>query len=40
VVQIAQQPAILAALNPLHAWQFLAERGWQVFAAVGAVVLA
>jgi len=40
VMQIAQQPAILAALNPLHAFQFLAERGWHVFAVVGAVVLA
>jgi KUP system potassium uptake protein len=40
VVEIAQQPAILAALNPLMAVQFLAERGWQVFAAVGAIVLA
>ena len=39
-LQIAQQPAILAALNPLHAWHFLAERGWQLFAAVGAIVLA
>jgi len=40
VVHIAQQPAILAALNPLQAWYFLADRGWQVFAAVGAIVLA
>jgi len=40
VVQIAQQPAILAAFNPLHAWEFLWGRGWHVFAAVGAVVLA
>ncbi len=40
VVQIAQQPAILAALNPARAAQFLAQRGWQVFATVGAVVLA
>ena len=39
-VHIHRQPAILAALNPLHAARFLAERGWQVFAAVGAVVLA
>jgi len=39
-VQISQQPAILAGLNPLHAWHFLHERGWQVFAAVGAIVLA
>src|SRR5882672_598671 len=38
--QIAQQPAILAGLNPLHAWNFLHERGWQMFAAVGAIVLA
>jgi KUP system potassium uptake protein len=40
IVHIAQQPAILAALNPLHAWRFLAERGWHLFAAVGAIVLA
>ena len=40
VMHIAQQPAILAALNPLHAWAFLADRGWQLFAAVGAIVLA
>ena len=40
VWHIAQQPAILAALNPLHAWDFLLARGWQLFAAVGAVVLA
>jgi KUP system potassium uptake protein len=40
LVHIAQQPAILAALNPVHAWTFLAERGWHLFAAVGAIVLA
>jgi len=40
VIQIAKQPAILAGLNPLHAWNFLHERGWQMFAAVGAIVLA
>jgi KUP system potassium uptake protein len=39
-IQIAQHPAILAALNPLRALQFLAGRGWQVFAVVGAIVLA
>ena len=27
VMHIAEQPAILAALNPLHAWEFLSERG-------------
>ena len=40
VVHIAEQPAILAAFNPLHAWQFLMQRGWHLFAAVGAIVLA
>src|SRR5258706_9086230 len=40
VVQISKQPAILAGLNPIYAWDFLHERGWQVFAAVGAIVLA
>jgi KUP system potassium uptake protein len=40
IVQIARQPGVLAALNPVHAWNFLAGRGWHVFAAVGAVVLA
>ncbi|WP_084150854.1 potassium transporter Kup [Azohydromonas australica] len=40
VAHIAREPAILAALNPLHAVAFLQERGWQVLAAVGAIVLA
>lgn len=40
VVHVVAQPAILAALNPLHGLAFLADRGWQVFAAVGAIVLA
>jgi KUP system potassium uptake protein len=38
--QILQEPAILAALNPVHAWHFLAERGVGVLLAVGAIVLA
>jgi len=33
-----QQPAILAALNPIHAWTFDRAR-WHLFAAVGAIVL-
>src|SRR5262249_54953580 len=37
--QIAQEPAILAGLNPVHAWNFLHDRGWHLFAAVGAIVL-
>ncbi len=40
LLQIARQPAILAALNPLRAWDFLFSRGWHVLAAVGAIVLA
>lgn len=40
VWHIAQQPAILAALNPVHAWDFLASRGWHMFVAIGAIVLA
>ena len=40
IVQIVQEPAILAALNPLHAIEFLHSRGWQLFVAVGAIVLA
>ncbi len=40
VMQIVQEPAILAALNPLHAWTFLSERGAGVLLAVGAIVLA
>lgn len=38
--QIAQQPAVVAALNPLHAWEFLSQRGWKLLAVIGAVVLA
>jgi KUP system potassium uptake protein len=40
LVQVAAEPRILAALNPLHALGFLHERGPLVFAAVGAIVLA
>jgi KUP system potassium uptake protein len=40
VVQIAQQPAILAALNPLNGLSFLYGQGWHMFVAVGAIVLA
>ena len=37
---ITQNTAILAALNPLHAYLLLADRGAGVFLAIGAVVLA
>ncbi|WP_341890458.1 potassium transporter Kup [Variovorax sp. YR752] len=40
VQQIVQQPAILAALDPREAFAFLAGRGWQVWFAIGAIVLA
>lgn len=40
VWQIAQAPEILRALDPRHAASFLANRGWGLFLAVGAVVLA
>jgi KUP system potassium uptake protein len=38
--QITQAPQILQALDPRHAARFLAERGWGLFLAVGAIVLA
>lgn len=40
VWHILQNPIILQALNPLHAFRFFADRGAGVFLAVGAVVLA
>ncbi|MDB5727717.1 MAG: potassium transporter Kup, partial [Noviherbaspirillum sp.] len=40
VVNIAHNPAILAAVNPMHAWYFLSHNGWLAFVALGAVVLA
>jgi KUP system potassium uptake protein len=40
VMQIAQEPLILQALNPLEALTFLWSRGLLILAAVGAVVLA
>jgi len=40
VAQVVQQPQILAALNPLCALEFLAERGWKLFVVLGALILA
>ncbi|HSW17314.1 MAG TPA: potassium transporter Kup [Ramlibacter sp.] len=40
VIQIVQQPAILAALNPLRGLRFALAHGWDVFIILGAVVLA
>jgi KUP system potassium uptake protein len=40
ISEIIQQPAILAALNPLNGLAFLRSQGWHMFVAVGAIVLA
>jgi KUP system potassium uptake protein len=40
MVEILREPAILHALNPLEALAFLRSRGWEVFVAIGAIVLA
>ncbi len=40
IAHIIQAPVILYALNPIHAAGFLLDRGWHVFAALGAIVLA
>ena len=40
IVHIVQQPEILVALDPRHAARFLLERGWHVWATIGAIVLA
>ena len=37
---IAEQPIVLSALNPYHAFQFFALDGWKAFLALGSVVLA
>jgi len=40
VVNIAHQPSVLAALNPVYALRFFAREGWIGFLALGAVFLA
>lgn len=40
LVQVVQNPAILAALNPLRALEFMQARGWHLFVVMGAIVLA
>ncbi|SNS87516.1 KUP system potassium uptake protein [Noviherbaspirillum humi] len=40
LVNIVANPAILAAFNPWHAFNFLFHNGWFAFLALGAVVLA
>jgi KUP system potassium uptake protein len=40
LISILQAPAVLAALNPLYALEFLARHPWESFLALGAIVLA
>jgi KUP system potassium uptake protein len=40
VLQIAQEPRILMALDPLHALAFVGQQGWHFFIILGAIVLA
>jgi KUP system potassium uptake protein len=40
IINIIKAPVILAALNPIHAINFLFVHGWLAFVALGAVVLA
>ncbi|HEY6506641.1 MAG TPA: KUP/HAK/KT family potassium transporter, partial [Vicinamibacterales bacterium] len=40
VMGIAQEPAVMAALNPVYGYRFFVENGWPGFAVLGAVVLA
>ena len=40
VINIAANPAILAALNPVHALHFLIDNAWLGFVALGAIFLA
>jgi KUP system potassium uptake protein len=40
IVNIAAHPAILAALNPVHAMRFLVDNAWLGFVALGAIFLA
>jgi len=40
IVNIIEEPRILAALNPLHGFHFLMRNGFIAFVALGAVVLA
>ncbi|MFN0317035.1 MAG: potassium transporter Kup [Burkholderiales bacterium] len=39
VVNIIQEPGVLAAINPVHAWRFFLSNGYAAFLTLGAVVL-
>jgi KUP system potassium uptake protein len=40
IINIVHYPAVLAAFNPWHAFNFMTHNGWFAFLALGAVVLA
>ena len=40
VINIAKNPEILAAINPIHGLRFFTSNGWVAFIALGAIVLA
>ncbi|HEX7633935.1 MAG TPA: potassium transporter Kup [Noviherbaspirillum sp.] len=40
IVNIAKNPEILAAVNPIHGLRFFTSNGWVAFIALGAIVLA
>jgi KUP system potassium uptake protein len=40
VINIIENPDIIAALNPIHAMRFLLNNGWLAFVALGAIFLA
>lgn len=40
IINIIDNPAILAALNPFHALRFLFQNGWLAFVALGSIFLA
>ena len=40
VINIAANPVILGALNPLHAIRFMQANGWLAFVSLGAIILA
>jgi KUP system potassium uptake protein len=39
VVQILREPAVLAAVNPVHAFRFFADTGWEGYLVLGSVFL-
>lgn len=39
VVNISQNPSVLAAINPMHAWGLFYADGWQAFVILGTVFL-